>query len=142
MLERDAELRALEVALEPAGSGLGTPVLLEGPAGIGKSRLLGTTTLQLAGELGLPCLRARAELEQELAFGVGRQLFASALLELDAGERERLITNLGAGAEALLTASGPPAVRVAVTGPHRSMRTGWYTTSSTGPTTAWRRAGR
>lgn len=111
LLEREAELGALEEALERARSGVGALVLLEGPAGIGKSRLLGFATRRGA-ELGLQCLRGRgAELEQELAFGVSRQLLVPALLELDARERERLTADLTPGNEALLTPSGVPAVR-------------------------------
>ena len=110
-MEREAELGALDQALERARAGSGALVLLEGPAGIGKSRLLGSATRR-AAELGLQCLRGRgAELEQELAFGVTRQLLGPVLLQLDPQERERLTADLAPGSEPLLTPSGLPTVR-------------------------------
>ncbi len=54
-------------------------MVLEGPAGIGKTRLL-TEGRRLAREAGVRVLVARAsELEGELAFGVVRQLFEPAI---------------------------------------------------------------
>lgn len=54
-------------------------VMIEGPAGVGKSRLLAAART-LAQEAGLRTLGARgSELERELAFGVVRQWFEPAL---------------------------------------------------------------
>ena len=78
-------------------------VLIEGPAGIGK-----TTLLAAATELGRPrtalVLEARAgQLEREMPFGVARQLLEPPIERADAGERSRLL----AGSAALsLTAFG------------------------------------
>jgi len=59
LLEREPELAALTELLRRATSGTGALAVLEGPPGIGKSRLVEATTL-LAKELGLTALRARA----------------------------------------------------------------------------------
>jgi DNA-binding CsgD family transcriptional regulator len=72
LLERDAEQAALDAAAEAAATGSGRLVLIEGPAGIGKSGLLAG----LRERTALRVLAARAsELEGEFAFGVVRQLF-------------------------------------------------------------------
>ena len=62
-------------------------MLLEGPAGIGKTRLM-----QAAGrcgrELGLMTLSARgSELERDFAYGVVRQLFEAPLAAMSPLER-------------------------------------------------------
>ena len=74
LLERDAELAALDELAAAAADGRGRLVLIEGPAGIGKSGLLGG--LRDRSAAGLRVLAARAgELEREFAYGVVRQLF-------------------------------------------------------------------
>ena len=75
ILERDAELAALEALLGAACQGEGRLAVVEGPAGIGKTRLL-SAAREIALASGLEVLNARAgELEEEFAFGVVRQLF-------------------------------------------------------------------
>src|SRR4051794_8946634 len=75
LLERDGELTALRAAVRQRGS---TLVVVEGPAGIGKTRLL-------AGARRDTDLRGLAVrgggLEQGLAFGVVRQLFEAMISE-------------------------------------------------------------
>ncbi len=72
LLERDGELTALRAAAGRGGPGL---VVVEGPAGIGKTRLLAEARRDAAARV----LAARGgELEQGLAFGVVRQLFETA----------------------------------------------------------------
>jgi len=74
LLEREGDLEALAGALEAARGGTGSTFLLQGSAGIGKSRLLGETRA-LATALGLKPLAARGtELERAFPFGVARQL--------------------------------------------------------------------
>jgi hypothetical protein len=76
LLDRDAELAALAGQLERVQAGSGRVMLVEGPAGIGKSSLL-AAAMRAAGARGATVLRARAgPLEQDAAWGVARQLFA------------------------------------------------------------------
>jgi DNA-binding NarL/FixJ family response regulator len=75
LLEREEELSSLERAVQTAAAGTGGVVLVEGQAGIGKSRLLGETR-ELAVREGMEVLTARgSDLEREYPFGVVRQLF-------------------------------------------------------------------
>jgi DNA-binding CsgD family transcriptional regulator len=72
LLDRDREGAARAELVAGAAAGNGRLVLIEGPAGIGKSGLLGG----LRERAGLRVLAARAsELEREFGFGVVRQLF-------------------------------------------------------------------
>ncbi len=87
LLEREDELDAVGEVLGSVTRGLGGVVLLRGPGGIGKSRLLAAACEQAAAA-GLTVLRASGgELERDFAFGVARQLFEPALTRLPAGDR-------------------------------------------------------
>jgi DNA-binding CsgD family transcriptional regulator len=86
LLEREREIVALDEALEAARTGEGRFVLVEGPAGIGKSALLAVARAR-AHESGCRVLSASGgELETEFPYGVVRQLFAPALVEAPAAE--------------------------------------------------------
>ncbi|MCW2952743.1 MAG: transcriptional regulator, LuxR family, partial [Conexibacter sp.] len=80
LLERTTEVQALVGAVAAAtNGGSGGVVLVEGPAGIGKTALVDAAG-EAAAAAGLLVLRARGgELEHEFAFGVVRQLFEPAL---------------------------------------------------------------
>ena len=83
LLERHAELAAVTVAGTDAASGMGRLVVLVGPAGIGKTALLGAAR-ERAVAAGLEVLRARgAEFERDAGFGVARQLFERSGAEED-----------------------------------------------------------
>jgi predicted ATPase len=58
LVDRDPELDELSAAVDQARAGRGRLVLIEGPAGIGKSRLL-TEARQIAARLDLRVLTAR-----------------------------------------------------------------------------------
>ncbi|MFN8114384.1 MAG: AAA family ATPase [Solirubrobacterales bacterium] len=79
LVEREAELHAAAGALDDIGAGAGTVISVEGPAGIGKSALIGEITA-LATDRGFAVHAARgSELEIDFAFGVVRQLFEGAV---------------------------------------------------------------
>jgi hypothetical protein len=74
----------------------GVVVVIEGTAGIGKSRLLEVARSR-GSELGFRVLSARAtELEQGFPYGVVRQLFERLLSCADAGDRERWLSGVAA----------------------------------------------
>jgi DNA-binding CsgD family transcriptional regulator len=79
MLEREAEMAALEATIDAARAGDGRLVVVEGSAGIGKTRLLAEARA-LAAAAEFEVLTARGgELEGEFAFGIVRQLFETPL---------------------------------------------------------------
>ena len=79
MLEREAEMAALAATLDAARAGEGRLVLVEGSAGIGKTRLLAEArALAVAAEFEVLTARG-GELEGEFAFGIVRQLFEAPL---------------------------------------------------------------
>lgn len=96
LLEREAELATFDAALEAARRGAGSLLALEGPAGIGKTRLLAAAA-ERASELGVEVLRARgSELERSSSFGLARQLFEPHLRGATAEEREALLDGAAA----------------------------------------------
>ena len=79
LVEREAQLRLLEAAREAAEAGAGRLVVVEGPAGMGKSAVLAAERDHLRRH-GRTVLAARcSELESTYAFGVVRQLFEARL---------------------------------------------------------------
>ena len=83
LLEREDDLARIDGALARARDGRGTLVVVEGPAGVGKTALLADARA-IAESAGMQVLRSRgAELEREFAFGVVRQLLEPALRGVD-----------------------------------------------------------
>jgi DNA-binding NarL/FixJ family response regulator len=96
LIERDTELARLEALVDAAVDGNAAVAFVEGPAGIGKSRLLAAAR-EIAEASGVRVLAARASaLERDLAFGVVRQLFDPLLVDPDA--RARWLTGAAAPA--------------------------------------------
>ena len=72
--ERERELQMLRDGLDRACAGEGALLVIEGPAGVGKTALIREARVA-AGRAGIMPLEARgSELEQPFAFGVVRQL--------------------------------------------------------------------
>jgi AAA ATPase domain len=89
LLERDAALAMIDRRLRDAIAGRGSLLLIEGPAGIGKTRLV-LAAGQHGRELGLTTLNARgSELERDFAYGLIRQLFEAPLVAASPPERGR-----------------------------------------------------
>jgi DNA-binding SARP family transcriptional activator len=79
LLDRDAELTAVRAALDDLTAGEPRLLLVEGPPGIGKTRLL-SEARRLAAARGVRVLTARgSQLERSFGFGVVRQLFEPVL---------------------------------------------------------------
>ena len=109
LLERSEELARIESALAEARAGRGTFVVIEGPAGIGKTALLAAARILAAGG-GMRVLRSRGtELERDFAFGVVRQLFEPPLAEASALERAELLQGAAGVAAGVLGLPGAPA---------------------------------
>ena len=108
LLERAEELAAIDAAIAGARSGAGGLVVIEGPAGIGKTSLLAEARAR-AADSGLTVLYARAsELEAEYSFGIVRQLFEAAVATAPREEQSRLLGG-AAGQAARLFMSGESA---------------------------------
>jgi class 3 adenylate cyclase/DNA-binding CsgD family transcriptional regulator len=104
LLERADELAAVDAAIAGAQGGAGRLVVIEGPAGIGKTSLLGEGRARAAAS-GLTVLYARAsELEAAFSFGVVRQLFEAAVAMPPEDERARLLGGAAAQAARLFSA--------------------------------------
>jgi DNA-binding CsgD family transcriptional regulator len=103
LLERDAELAALRGALGAARAGEGRLLVIEGSAGIGKSRLLAEART-LASAEKMQVLSSRAgEHEAEFAFGVVRQLFEPLLVTASPEQRAELLAGAAALVEPLFS---------------------------------------
>ena len=99
-------MATLEAMLAAARDGDGRLVVVEGSAGIGKTRLLAETG-ELAEVGGFEVLTARGgELEGEFAFGIVRQLFEAPLAAATPELRAELLAG-AAGLSASLFASAP-----------------------------------
>ncbi len=90
-LEREAELKQLSELLGAAQSGRRHVCVVEGPSGVGKSRLLDECA-GTARALGLSVLRARgSELTRDHAFSVVRTLLEPTLVRADEHTRAQLM---------------------------------------------------
>jgi DNA-binding NarL/FixJ family response regulator len=75
LLQRDSELAALGRQLADVRAGTARVIIVDGPAGIGKSSLLAAIA-EVAQAAGMRTLRASGSpLEQEAGWGIARQLF-------------------------------------------------------------------
>jgi DNA-binding CsgD family transcriptional regulator len=113
LFERKAELGRIDALLALAQAGSGDMLLITGPAGIGKSVLLGVAR-ERAHLAGMRVLSGSGrELEGGFSFGVARQLFEPLLADAEETERDALLA--GAAHRALTALEGetghpPPAV--------------------------------
>jgi DNA-binding CsgD family transcriptional regulator len=107
LLEREAQVAALAALAGAARGGGGRFVVVEGTAGIGKTRLLAEARA-IAGSAGMRVLAARGgEFEGEFAYGIVRQLFEPLLASAPPDLRAELLSGPAALMEPLLGASQP-----------------------------------
>jgi DNA-binding CsgD family transcriptional regulator len=112
-LERDRELQTIRQGLTSAATGEGRRLLVDGPVGIGKSRLLHEAHA-LATASGMEVLHARAgELEREYPFGLVLRLLEARLAHASAAERRRLLRGRAGLATPVLMPGGQPAEHLA-----------------------------
>lgn len=103
LFEREDDLAALEAALTDAVAGTGGVLLIEGPAGIGKTVLL-EALRRRAGAANMTVLTARGgELERGFGFGIVRQLLEGTVIGADGAERDRLLAGAARLAEPVFT---------------------------------------
>jgi DNA-binding CsgD family transcriptional regulator len=108
LLEREPMLELLQVTLEQAREGSGQAVLIEGHAGIGKTRLY-EAALDSARELEFRVLRAAgAELERHVAFGIAAQLLSTQLDDLPTKRRNAMLAGLPERVRALIRPESEP----------------------------------
>jgi DNA-binding SARP family transcriptional activator/tetratricopeptide (TPR) repeat protein len=104
LVERDREVAMLAACVESSSGGDGGAALIEGPAGIGKTRLLAALR-DRAVEHGSLVLNARgSELEREFPFGVVRQLYEGVLA--DSERRAAALAGAAAPAQAVFGVPG------------------------------------
>ena len=105
LLEREQELATIHAALERAREGRGETLVIEGPAGIGKSSLLDATVAEASG---FQVLSSRGgELERDLPFGVARQLLEPRLRGASDAERARLLSGAAERCAPLVLGEAP-----------------------------------
>jgi DNA-binding CsgD family transcriptional regulator len=114
-LERETELARIRAALEAAAGGEGHLVVVEGPAGIGKTRLL-EEAQALAKAQGFGRLRAVGdEPERSLPWGVVRQMAERSMLRYSGDVRKRILAGpTGAALRALDEVPEPGSDEVAL----------------------------
>jgi DNA-binding CsgD family transcriptional regulator len=107
LLEREVQVAALGVLADAARGGGGRFVVVEGSAGIGKTRLLAEARV-IAGSAGMRVLAARGgELEGSFAYGIVRQLFEPLVAVVASELRAELLSGPAALVASLVGAAAP-----------------------------------
>ena len=105
LLEREAQVAALDALADAARSGRGRLAVIEGSAGMGKTRLLAEARA-IAGAAGMRALTARGgEFEGEFTYGIVRQLFDPLLTSASPDLRAELLSGPAALVEPLFGGS-------------------------------------
>jgi len=109
LLERDLEVDLIGRQLEDACAGNGSLAVVEGPAGIGKTTLL-RKAMEMAQERGMRVVYGRGGvLEQQIEYGVVRQMLEKDMLSAGAEQRESLLAGPAASAASVLGIGDMPA---------------------------------
>jgi DNA-binding CsgD family transcriptional regulator len=113
LLERAGELEEIRTAANGARKGRGGVLLVEGEAGIGKTRLV-TAARDILQRAGARVLGARgSELERTFGFGIVRQLFEPLLIAARRAERSRMLAGAAMLAAPLFDPAGGAATEAA-----------------------------
>jgi DNA-binding CsgD family transcriptional regulator len=108
LLERDQELASLTARASATRRGEGALAVIAGAAGTGKSTLL-ARAMRHARQSGLTVCHARgSELEQELPFGLVRQLLEPLVAAVSPDHQDQLFSDAAAGARRLVLESPLP----------------------------------
>lgn len=101
LLERDVELGAIQALLRNARDGRGGMLLLEAPAGLGKSTLIAQARI-FATSQDMEVLHARAHVfGRDYPFALTRGLFQRLLARTALAERRELLSGSAGGAQAV-----------------------------------------
>ena len=92
LLERTAQVQAVEDALDAARRSRGALLVVEAPAGMGKTRLAGEAIGRARAARMRVGHAVGSELERGFPFGVARQLFEPLVAALPRGEQADLLT--------------------------------------------------
>ncbi len=126
LIERDGELGRIDALLAGARAGNGGVLVVTGPAGIGKSSLLGEAR-ERARLAGMRVLAGRGgELEGDFSFGVARQLFERLLTTVAQAERDALLAGAARLALAAMEDAGAAPSAVAAGDPPFAVVHGLY----------------
>ena len=109
LVGRERELATLRAALHEVFDGNGRLALIDGPAGIGKSRLLQEVRREAAGGGALVLTARGSQLERDFAYGAVRQLYEGLLA--DPERRARLLAGSAAAASSVFEADEPDVQR-------------------------------
>lgn len=111
LLEREHELGRIDAALAAARDGVGNALLVEGPAGIGKTALLEAAQRRALSQGVLVLASRGTEIERGYALGVVRQCLLPAVHAVGGEQRERLLSGAAAvAAPVVLDNATPPKV--------------------------------
>ena len=106
LLEREPDLAEIRERIDMAVAGDGCALVLEGPAGIGKTALL-KATIELAQQSGMAALTTRCgELESNLPWGVVRGVFEPVLAMASKSDRRMLLSDAAGLASIALRSDG------------------------------------
>lgn len=106
LFEREAEMQRLGQVIESSVNGSGHTVVIEGPSGIGKSRLLAAAT-ELAMASGADVLTTTGgELERDYPFGLVRRLLSKRVGKLSESESLALFRGHAGRVESLFRPTG------------------------------------
>jgi DNA-binding CsgD family transcriptional regulator len=132
LLERGSELAELAGGIMAARAGTGRLMLVEGPAGIGKTELLHAARAT-AEQAEMTVAAARGtELEAGFAFGVVRQLFEPLLRECSPRERDRMLRGAAGLSADVIDGGAGDSIRAAVRLPEALHGLYWLTLNVAG----------